>query len=294
MDSKFKQCHKCKKELELTSRNFDRNKTKKDGFASLCKPCKKEFQEAWYVKNSIRHRLNVQAAKDAAYIKNDPSFGKHRCNDCGKTEPEVHFHKRRVNGRQYKRHICHICNREYRKRFKKGKANRELINSYNRKYRQDPNRLPMTVLKDCRQSDKKRGYNNDLNKEFITLAFLNGCVYCGEKELRMTLDRIDNTKGHTKDNVNPACIRCNYLRRDMPYDAWIYLVPTLKEMSSKGLFGSWIPMARTSKKVLSVVNFIDCGQVAPMVERYPEEVGVAGSNPVLATKFYENESSTRI
>jgi hypothetical protein len=56
----------------------------------------------------------------------------------------------------------------------------------------------------------------------------------------MTLDRIDNTIGHVKTNVKPACIRCNLLRRNMPYAAWLMLVPAVKKARKFGLFDGWL------------------------------------------------------
>jgi hypothetical protein len=55
----------------------------------------------------------------------------------------------------------------------------------------------------------------------------------------MTIDRIDNEIGHTLSNVVPACIRCNYVRRDMPHEAWLCLVEGMREAVFRGLFGSW-------------------------------------------------------
>ena len=43
--------------------------------------------------------------------------------------------------------------------------------------------------------------------------FLNECVYCGGTE-NLGLDRIDNNKGHTKENVLPCCRPCNTMRGD--------------------------------------------------------------------------------
>lgn len=37
------------------------------------------------------------------------------------------------------------------------------------------------------------------------------CVYCGDTH-RIGCDRVDNTKGHTKDNVQPCCYECNVAR----------------------------------------------------------------------------------
>lgn len=55
----------------------------------------------------------------------------------------------------------------------------------------------------------------------------------------MTMDRIDNSLGHLMSNVLPACIRCNYLRRDVPFEAWMVIVPSVKKAVEEGLFGTW-------------------------------------------------------
>ena len=39
------------------------------------------------------------------------------------------------------------------------------------------------------------------------------CVYCGDDK-RVGCDRIDNNKGHTKDNVVPCCYDCNCARNN--------------------------------------------------------------------------------
>lgn len=40
-------------------------------------------------------------------------------------------------------------------------------------------------------------------------------------------------------NVIAACLRCNYIRRDMPYSAWCLLIPGLKAARKAGLFAGW-------------------------------------------------------
>ena len=95
------------------------------------------------------------------------------------------------------------------------------------------------ILVDAKKADKKRGRQNDLSLDFVEGAVASGCAYCGETELRMTLDRIDNTLGHTKANTVPACERCNYIRRDMPYAAWYFLLPAIRAAREAGLFGDW-------------------------------------------------------
>ena len=39
------------------------------------------------------------------------------------------------------------------------------------------------------------------------------CIYCGDTK-RIGCDRIDNLKGHTKDNVVPCCVECNTARNN--------------------------------------------------------------------------------
>lgn len=100
--------------------------------------------------------------------------------------------------------------------------------------------VPRAILQDCRASDKKKNLSgNDLTRQYIVSAIAVGCTYCGDTSIRMTLDRLDNDRAHTQDNVVPACIRCNYIRGSMPHAAWALLVPSVKEARELGLFGEW-------------------------------------------------------
>lgn len=42
------------------------------------------------------------------------------------------------------------------------------------------------------------------------------CVYCGlsHSSTRISMDRIDNTKGYVIENILPSCIECNRVRSD--------------------------------------------------------------------------------
>jgi len=96
------------------------------------------------------------------------------------------------------------------------------------------------VLQDTRNSDRKKGrVGNDLDRAFVKVALARSCTYCGTTTLQMTLDRIDNALAHTKANTMPACIRCNYMRGSMPYEAWLHIVPAVREAVTLGLFGEW-------------------------------------------------------
>lgn len=110
--------------------------------------------------------------------------------------------------------------------------------------RRDPSTRHRWIVQDSKKSDRKKGLKNDLTPEFVAALIRNGCCYCGELKLKMTLDRVDNSLGHLQSNVVPACIRCNFMRRDMPYAAWYALMKTVREVREKGLFGDWTGQAR--------------------------------------------------
>ncbi len=62
------------------------------------------------------------------------------------------------------------------------------------------------------QGAKKKGLTFELTLlEFIDLT-QRPCYYCGFIELYNGLDRIDNSKGYSKDNVVPCCALCNITR----------------------------------------------------------------------------------
>lgn len=105
--------------------------------------------------------------------------------------------------------------------------------------RRDPSKRGYCIWKDSRQFDRKRGLENDLTVSVVNSLIASPCSYCGEDRLKKTLDRIDNSKGHLQSNVVVACIRCNYLRRDMPYEAWMCIVPGVAKTRASGLFGQW-------------------------------------------------------
>jgi len=67
-------------------------------------------------------------------------------------------------------------------------------------------------LSKYKQFDVCAKFQNDLTYDwFYENIHTQPCVYCGE-ENNNGADRIDNNKGHTKDNIVPACALCNITR----------------------------------------------------------------------------------
>lgn len=83
---------------------------------------------------------------------------------------------------------------------------------YWRQYRQTPMGRAANLLGGYRRKDKK--YNRgegDLTAEWIVEnIFTKPCAHCGETDwTKIGCNRLDNTKPHTKDNVEPCCKECN-------------------------------------------------------------------------------------
>jgi hypothetical protein len=149
------------------------------------------------------------------------------CRQCCRILPIDEFYK--AGKGSYRHHICKSCWSEVGQ-VKYGQEKNE---------RRDPAFRAKYVIRDAIRMDRGSGIPVDLTLDWVQMELAKGCSYCGGTDIKMTLDRIDNSKGHHKDNVVPACIRCNFIRKTMPYQAWLCLVPGLKEAQRRGLFEDW-------------------------------------------------------
>ena len=49
-----------------------------------------------------------------------------------------------------------------------------------------------------------------------------GCTFCGlQKSLYIGIDRIDSSRGYVKDNVQPACTTCNFMKKDVTNEFFV-------------------------------------------------------------------------
>ncbi len=153
--------------------------------------------------------------------------------------------------------ICRKCDGQgrtarYRKK-PKSRARRDRINAAVRRACADGDRRDFFVCKWSKSSDKRKGRDNDMTREFVREMLAKPCEYCGQHYKKMTLDRMDNTLGHLQTNVVPCCVRCNYIRRDIPYAAWKLIAAAVKEATELGLFGEWTGAWRITGKDLETL-----------------------------------------
>lgn len=101
--------------------------------------------------------------------------------------------------------------KEYQRKYYA--ENKEEINekAHNKLYSNQLYRA-YTLLKEYNDADKEkcRG-EGDLTAEWIvTNIFTQACPHCGESDwTKIGCNRLDNSKPHTMDNVEPCCKKCN-------------------------------------------------------------------------------------
>ena len=164
------------------------------------------------------------------------------CKRCALVKPLSEMTRRKKDDKTYYTNLCKKCESLRTQDWQRNNPEKYLVLQESTKVLHRNIRLHQrerAILFNSRQQDRRSGLSNDLDKDFILETIQKGCFYCGESEIKMTLDRIDNTKGHTKDNVLPACSRCNYIRKEMPFDAWLVVAPGMRRAREQGLFGDF-------------------------------------------------------
>lgn len=174
------------------------------------------------------------------------------CIACKETKSIEEFYLRNKETK-YRESFCKRCSKD--RVAIKNKSRRQLLKqkdpekydqylknetTRSRTRRQDADFRANIIVSDSRRGDKTKGRSNDLTVEFVQKLIDDGCSYCFDSHNRMTIDRIDNSLGHTQDNVVPACVRCNYTRGNMPYLAWLKIAPIMLELRVTGQFEGWV------------------------------------------------------
>lgn len=188
----------------------------------------------------------TEALRDISFMP-PPNFEGHKhCATCNQDKEKRKFNTRVVNGARYLQSQCRSCLRKKYSQTKRGRLT--MAKADQRKEARFRNRLDRSavIVRDSRHSDRRNGRSNDLDVVFTSFMIQKGCSYCGVsyKDCIMTLDRIDNSIGHIKSNVVPACWNCNAIRSDMPYAAWLTIAPAIRKAYEVGLFNGWVKHKR--------------------------------------------------
>lgn len=182
------------------------------------------------------------------------SFKMKICRDC-KINQSFNNYYLKKNGKPHSNR-CKICQSKHDyERIKNNPIQKQKKEILDKKYkekistdRKNNKNRELFILKDSKSFDRTHGFENNLTLNMIKSLISKPCSYCGGDDLPMSLDRIDNSKGHLINNIIVSCRRCNFIRRDMPFEAWKYLCDGLKQAREHKAFGDWIG-GNTKRKI---------------------------------------------
>lgn len=110
--------------------------------------------------------------------------------------------------RKDKRFCSRICYRRYPENARKYSAR---TNAYQARHAKEPERRFEKLAYKCKREAQE--LNLTVGKCFA--LWMTGCFYCKASIVNETgcgLDRLDNARGYTLDNVVPCCGSCNKIR----------------------------------------------------------------------------------
>lgn len=95
----------------------------------------------------------------------------------------------------------------------------ELIKEYSKQYMSTKKGRAVNITSTNNRTDRNRGFDisNNVTNDWVVENIFNGqkCIYCGETDWKkLGVDRVDNKKPHTPDNVVCCCGECNVKRGD--------------------------------------------------------------------------------
>jgi hypothetical protein len=99
----------------------------------------------------------------------------------------------------------------------------ENIKSYQKKYREHNPVKAEQKIKNYIYGAKKRGIEWKLSWLEAEYLMLQPCWYCGQKEENKLngIDRFDNNKYYTDDNVVPCCGTCNFMKGKLTLEKYL-------------------------------------------------------------------------
>lgn len=142
--------------------------------------------------------------------------GMRQCNQCHEIKPLDDFHKSkdRYLNREYRCKICSLKRQRPRPlRWQQMTAEQKSKRKESaKKHRQSEKGRVVWLIQAYKRIDKSKSMNCEITRTwFMDNIFNHPCIYCGDYE-RIGCDRIDNSIGHTPENVVPCCADCNVSR----------------------------------------------------------------------------------
>lgn len=103
-----------------------------------------------------------------------------------------------------------------------------IINKANPKLVVRERNIPLERWHGIVARSKRKGLEYNLTIDDIHALINLPCEYCGDSQKLSEIDRKDSSKGYTKDNVAPACRRCNMIKNNVvTYEEMLKIVEIL-------------------------------------------------------------------
>lgn len=208
----MKKCTKCC--IEKSLEDFPKHTMTKDKRTSHCRECEKKRRL------EVRYKITVDF---------------NICRKCGCTKSKENFAKnpRRIGGLH---HWCKQCSkklkieRNYNQQQNIRRKQRILVDEEYKLYLREQKRLnskinfTSTMLNNAKRRAKLKGYNFNLVKEDLVIPeycpILKIPIILGTKndyENSPSIDRIDNSKGYTKDNIQIISKKANSMKNSATF-----------------------------------------------------------------------------
>lgn len=190
----------CSKQCQIESQKVNK-------VTSQCEQCGEKFDT---VPSHARRYCSIKCKGLASRKTKDPGF--RNCIKCKKTIPISDFSSAGKNKTGY---ICKACCR---------RRTKERL------------RTPRGRLTASKAIARRRNMEWSISEEWYYNLLRQKCHYCYD-ELNPTgtgLDRVDNNKGYTEENVVPCCSSCNTTRSDnFSYNEMLLLAVTIRDIKAR-------------------------------------------------------------
>lgn len=213
---KKKKCNKCKKLLPIN--HFRHEKESKDGYDTQCRKCRMDYENTQLKRPLVtdeRYQTLIDLVKKREENEKILKDGYKICNLCNRKLPFSEFAKNigRAGGFNDECRDC-VSKRGAARYEERGFSAPERINT-------------------IRNRAKKIKLPYDINQEFLEEKFTEQCGLCFYSKLPMTknvgksntasVDRIQASKGYTRDNVVLCCDSVNSMKNSMSYETFVEL-----------------------------------------------------------------------
>lgn len=151
-----------------------------------------------------------------------------KCTKCKKDKKFSEFSKKKST-KDGLQPSCKECQKRYTNDY--NNKNREQVRRKNRERyhsdkfkekRENYNKTPHARFLRYKNVAKNSGRDFEFTEEeFIDSFWKKDCSYCGSSIETVGVDRIDSSKGYTKDNSTPCCETCNRMKMALDYNFWV-------------------------------------------------------------------------